>query len=153
MRSHQCHGPLSGERKGTGWRCLATIRQGRWNRTHVNTVCMIGRSHRVSPHPSSAYETPVSPPGFLRFSAALRRRPYSYRGSPNGNNRADFRHSGTGVSGPYRSAISAGEAICDGSVRSFAAGSALVPPSEMAASPPLARRAGAARNDAVAGST
>ena len=31
-------------------------------------------------------------------------------------------------SGPYRRAISAGEAICDGSVRSFAAGSALVPP-------------------------
>ena len=33
------------------------------------------------------------------------------------------------MSGPYRRAISAGEAICDGSVRSFAAGSALVPPS------------------------
>jgi hypothetical protein len=48
--------------------------------------------------------------------------------------------SGTVVSGPYRFAISAGEAICDGSVRSFAAGSALVPPS-------------AARSDAVAGST
>ena len=44
------------------------------------------------------------------------------------------------LSGPYRRAISAGEAICDGSVRSFAAGSALVPPS-------------AARSDAVAGST
>ena len=42
--------------------------------------------------------------------------------------------------GAYRRAISAGEAICDGSVRSFAAGSALVPPS-------------AARSDAVAGST
>jgi hypothetical protein len=51
-----------------------------------------------------------------------------------------FRQSGTGVSGPYRRAISAGEAICDGSVRSFAAGSALVPPT-------------AARIDAAAGST
>lgn len=48
---------------------------------------------------------------------------------------------GDGISRPYRRAISAGEAICDGSVRSFAAGSALVPPSEMAVSPPLARRA------------
>jgi class 3 adenylate cyclase len=42
--------------------------------------------------------------------------------------------------GPYRRAISAGVAICDGSVRSFAAGSAPVPPL-------------AARSDAVAGST
>jgi hypothetical protein len=88
----------------------------------------------------SACETPVSPPGFLRVIAARRSPPYRYPGSRNGEPRGRSRHSRTGVSGPYLRAISAGEAICDGSVRSFATGSALVPPS-------------AARSDAAAGST
>jgi hypothetical protein len=83
---------------------------------------------------------PGPPPGFLRFSVALARHHEVGIVTPTLGQTSRSRQSGTVVSGPYRSAISAGEAICDGSVRSFAAGSALVPPS-------------AARSDAVAGST
>ena len=72
--------------------------------------------------------------------AARQSRPCRASRLPHREQNSRLCHSDTGVSGPYRLAISPGEAICDGSVRSFAAGSALVPPS-------------AARSDAVAGST
>jgi hypothetical protein len=82
----------------------------------------------------------VPPAAAISFSVACRSPPRSASWLPQREQTSRFRHSRTVVSGPYRRAISAGEAICDGSVRSFAAGSALVPPT-------------AARSDAVAGST
>jgi hypothetical protein len=54
------------------------------NHNRVLVRLLLGRSHRVSPHPIALSETPAPPPGFLRLSVALRRRPYLYRGSPEG---------------------------------------------------------------------
>src|SRR5438105_219385 len=61
---------------------------------------------------------------------------------------------GTEISGPYRRApFRLAKPSATAPSGASQRGSALVPPSEMAASPPLARRAGAERSDAVAGST